>query len=258
MQYSVVDEGSSAMALRHVTWTRDAFCTWACLIGTSFACIMHACSLSREQLRAVCAAEKPRRSLGPLTFDHVCADIRDLHMDPVNKGSVFQVASQVCGAVAVAVAVTFVVAHEGRVDGIPYYTDELLGNATPDVTPAHGITGYVRDRTQVRARVFLRERVPVLRFVVLPFFAGPGLCLDVSGSDIVPKLLSPTRQHFGRGGSNRAKRSPQVLDGAQWVLLAGKGRAYGCPGTAPAHRSITAVPSQGRAEDWRPLVIMTQ
>jgi len=87
------------------------------------------------------------------------------------------------------------------------------------------------------------------------FFAGPGLCLDVSGSDIVPKLLSPTRQHFGRGGSNRAKRSPQVLDGAQWVLLADKGRAYGCLGTSPAHRGITAVPSQERAEDRRPLVI---
>ena len=57
---------------------------------------------------------------GTLKVSSVCGDVRRMHANPAHRGALFQVASQF----------------------------NLLEMTGPDVTPEHGVTRYVHDRTQ--------------------------------------------------------------------------------------------------------------
>jgi hypothetical protein len=81
------------------------------------------CPSLKELHDRLSSSESPR--LGSLVFKELVGDVRSLHLEAKNNGAVFMVASQ-------------------------FNALEMVG---PGVTPEHGITDYIKDQTQVLARV---------------------------------------------------------------------------------------------------------
>ena len=79
------------------------------------------CPSVKELHDRLANADHPR--LGGLVFKELVGDVRALHQEKKNHNAVFMVASQ-------------------------FNALEMVG---PGVTPEHGITGYIKDQTQVLA-----------------------------------------------------------------------------------------------------------
>jgi len=87
---------------------------------------------------------------GRLTISHIIGDVRRMHRDPHNHHALFQVASQF----------------------------NLLEMTGPDVTPEHGVTRYVHDRTQGPACALAAGAATVYRNYFVPVAGLAGQTRD--------------------------------------------------------------------------------
>lgn len=96
-----------------------------------------------------------------MTFQHIVADVKDLHQIPDNAGSVFQVASQM----------------------------NCLEMPAPNVTPEEGITNYLYDRTQGPSCALMAPAATVYRNYLVNGTGQGGYGMQLNMLDDVEKEL---------------------------------------------------------------------